>query len=198
MSEPEAEKRPREEAPEASSTDAASDDLPESKKTRTEAEPAVATQPVPALGAQETDALAKLLAFYFSDANLRRDKFLIAEQAKTADGWVPIRVLLSFNKVKQVSAFVGVAEKGALDLDINKSSPQNVQAIYVPTLIAINLVYMSIFIVTQTSHCLAIIRSLRKCRMWQPQQPPKHTDARTCSHCPLLVKQCDVQGECSM
>jgi hypothetical protein len=57
------------------------------------------------LGAPDNDALAKLLSFYFSDANLRRDKFLIAEQAKTTEGWVPIRVLLTFNRIKQVSTF---------------------------------------------------------------------------------------------
>jgi lupus La protein len=48
----------------------------------------------------DADAVAKLMAFYFSDSNLRRDKFLIAEQAKDSEGYVGLRVLLTFNKLK--------------------------------------------------------------------------------------------------
>jgi hypothetical protein len=118
MSEAEAEKRPRDEEPAALPAVAVLEDPPAPKKVRVELEPGhySASDVAPAaapLGAPDNDALAKLLSFYFSDANLRRDKFLIAEQAKTTEGWVPIRVLLTFNRIKQVSTFLRpVAEIG--------------------------------------------------------------------------------------
>jgi hypothetical protein len=196
MSEMEAEKRPREEAPEFSATAAASDDLPTSKKTRAEAEPAAA-QSVPALGAQDLDALAKLLAFYFSDANLRRDKFLIAEQAKTVDGWVPIRVLLTFNKVKQVSITIsGLSLKSEYEdsqlcfFVTNKSAPFNIEAFWL---------WFGYF---RSSSCFLfacfgfVIRSHLRCRTSQPQPPRKRTGARTCLPCLPLGRQYGERQAC--
>lgn len=41
--------------------------------------------------------------FYFSDANLRRDKFLKKKLSESADGFVPIDVLLTFNRMRSLS-----------------------------------------------------------------------------------------------
>lgn len=46
--------------------------------------------------------IIRQVEFYFGDRNLRRDKFLL-EQIKKDDGWVPLSVLLTFNRLKQLS-----------------------------------------------------------------------------------------------
>mmetsp|Transcript_52215 Transcript_52215/g.71261 ORF Transcript_52215/g.71261 Transcript_52215/m.71261 type:complete len:456 (-) Transcript_52215:144-1511(-) len=48
-------------------------------------------------------AIAKLVSFYFSDANFRRDKFLQNEASKDKEGFVKIGVLLTFNKLKALT-----------------------------------------------------------------------------------------------
>lgn len=48
-------------------------------------------------------ALQKQLAFYFSDANLRRDRFLRQRTGQRGTGSVPLSVLLTFNKVKAIT-----------------------------------------------------------------------------------------------
>lgn len=45
-------------------------------------------------------ALIRQLAFYFSDANLRRDRFLREKIVSADDGFVPISVILPFNRLK--------------------------------------------------------------------------------------------------
>lgn len=40
--------------------------------------------------------------YYFGDANLVRDKFL-KEEIKKDEGWVPLSVLLTFNRLKAMS-----------------------------------------------------------------------------------------------
>lgn len=58
-----------------------------------------------------TDALPTLILkqveFYFSDANLPRDKFLLAETKKNPDGWVPISTVASFARMKALSQDLG-------------------------------------------------------------------------------------------
>jgi len=48
--------------------------------------------------------LLKQLAFYFSDANLRRDRFLRAKIEEDADatGYVPVTTFLPFNRIKEI------------------------------------------------------------------------------------------------
>lgn len=43
-----------------------------------------------------------LLQYYFGDANISRDKFLL-EEAKKDEGWIPLTVLLTFNRLKCLS-----------------------------------------------------------------------------------------------
>jgi hypothetical protein len=69
---------------------------------------AAAPAPVPApAAAPPSDALKekvkKQLEFYFSDANFRRDKFLREKANSDPDGYVPITVLLTFNRLKALT-----------------------------------------------------------------------------------------------
>ena len=60
------------------------------------------TDPAPA--ADDADArLRDQLAFYFSDANLRRDRFLQQHVGPKGTGEVEISVLASFNRVKELT-----------------------------------------------------------------------------------------------
>ncbi|XP_028160865.1 la protein homolog [Ostrinia nubilalis] len=47
-------------------------------------------------------AIIRQVEYYFSDANLPRDKFL-REQVKLDDGWVPLDVLTRFNRLAKLS-----------------------------------------------------------------------------------------------
>lgn len=44
----------------------------------------------------------KQIEYYFGDLNLPRDRFL-QEQIKQDDGWVPLEVMLNFNRLKQIT-----------------------------------------------------------------------------------------------
>ncbi|KAI5171107.1 lupus La protein [Nematocida sp. LUAm3] len=46
----------------------------------------------------ETEAIIKQVEFYFSDANILKDKFLISVM-EANNGWVPISVISSFNRI---------------------------------------------------------------------------------------------------
>ena len=52
--------------------------------------------------------ILKQVEFYFSDANLPSDKFLLAETKKNSDGWVPISIIASFARMKKLSQDVDV------------------------------------------------------------------------------------------
>lgn len=51
---------------------------------------------------QDRDIIRQI-EYYFGDANLRRDKFLMGKIAEDEEGWVPISVLLTFKRLKQLS-----------------------------------------------------------------------------------------------
>jgi len=59
--------------------------------------------------------IIKQIEYYFSENNLRRDKFLIAKIAENEDGFVDISVLLTFNRLKTITedakAIVDAMEK---------------------------------------------------------------------------------------
>ena len=48
------------------------------------------------------DALIEQCAFYFSDANLRRDRFLRKHAGANGTGLVAVSILATFNRVKQL------------------------------------------------------------------------------------------------
>ncbi|XP_026756947.2 la protein homolog [Galleria mellonella] len=56
------------------------------------------------------NAIIRQVEYYFSDVNLPRDKFL-REQVKLDDGWIPIEVLTTFNRLAKLSKDVNVIAK---------------------------------------------------------------------------------------
>ena len=49
-----------------------------------------------------TRQLLRQIEYYFSDSNFPKDKFLMAEVAKSEEGWVELSTIANFNKVKQM------------------------------------------------------------------------------------------------
>ncbi|XP_054743773.1 la protein homolog [Anastrepha obliqua] len=47
--------------------------------------------------------IIRQVEYYFSDANLRRDKFLLEQISKDEEGWVPLSVLLTFKRLSSLS-----------------------------------------------------------------------------------------------
>ena len=47
-------------------------------------------------------SIARQIEYYFSDANFPKDKFLMAEVAKSAESWVQLSVIAKFNKIIQL------------------------------------------------------------------------------------------------
>lgn len=75
--------------------------------------PAALAAPAPAapLTAAQTSELKALMDFYFGAANWRRDKFLQGEAAKDPEGYVPLTVLLTFNKLKKLTTDSAIVVK---------------------------------------------------------------------------------------
>ncbi|XP_004530279.1 la protein homolog [Ceratitis capitata] len=48
-------------------------------------------------------AIIRQVEYYFSNANLRRDKFLLEQISKNEEGWVPLSVLLTFKRLSSLS-----------------------------------------------------------------------------------------------
>jgi La domain len=47
-------------------------------------------------------AVRKQVEYYFSDENLRHDAFLQTQISANKDGWLPLEIILSFNKMKSL------------------------------------------------------------------------------------------------
>jgi La domain len=84
-------------------------DLKRVKGADGEAKPAAAAAASPEL----LKKVQTLINFYFSDANFTKDKFLKAEAAKHPDGLVAVSVLLTFNKLKQLTTDPNVVVQAA-------------------------------------------------------------------------------------
>ena len=56
--------------------------------------------------------------FYFSDANLNRDKYLMKLVGHNGNNYVPLDVLLSFNQLKQMNATVKLLQKSLTDSEV--------------------------------------------------------------------------------
>lgn len=52
--------------------------------------------------------IIRQIEYYFSENNMRRDKFLISKVGETEEGWVDISVLLTFNRLKALTEDVKV------------------------------------------------------------------------------------------
>lgn len=64
---------------------------------------AAAAAPAPAPSADLLAKIKKQVEFYFSDSNFRKDKFLREKANADPDGFVPITVLLTFNRLKSLT-----------------------------------------------------------------------------------------------
>lgn len=47
---------------------------------------------------EKETSLKQLLEFYFSDSNLCKDAFLRTQIESNEEGWIPVELLLTFNK----------------------------------------------------------------------------------------------------
>lgn len=67
-----------------------------------------------------TDVEKKIIQqveYYFGDANLNRDKFLLEHIGKDEEGWVPISVLLTFKRLASLSTEANVIADALLKSD---------------------------------------------------------------------------------
>uniref|UniRef100_A0AC34FY77 La protein n=1 Tax=Panagrolaimus sp. ES5 TaxID=591445 RepID=A0AC34FY77_9BILA len=63
------------------------------------------------------DKILKQIEYYFGDVNLQRDKFL-QDEMKKDHGWVPLDVLLTFNRLKQLSTDKSVIAASVKDSEV--------------------------------------------------------------------------------
>lgn len=75
----------------------------------------------------ESDIIRQV-EYYFGDANLRRDKFLLEQIGKDEDGWVPFSVLLTFKRLAALSTDIEVianalmkSEEGLVEISEDKT-----------------------------------------------------------------------------
>ena len=64
------------------------------------------------------ELILKQIEFYFSDSNLRKDKFLIEKINSNVDGYVLIDVLLTFNRLKKLSEDKNIIVEAIKDSNI--------------------------------------------------------------------------------
>lgn len=69
--------------------------------------------------------LRSQMEFYFSDANLNRDRFLRDAIAHSSDGWIPASLFLKFNRIVSLTTseetiLESVAESQSFDIDADK------------------------------------------------------------------------------
>ena len=64
--------------------------------------------------------LKKQIEFYFSDSSLSRDKFLLQHTKKTPEGWVPLKIILGFKKLRVMGATVSSVLLVRINVKIKK------------------------------------------------------------------------------
>jgi len=69
------------------------------------------------MSAPNLEAIKKQVEFYFSDSNYRKDNFLRTAAGSDPEGFVPINVLLTFNKLKQMTSDPAVVAEAIKDSD---------------------------------------------------------------------------------
>lgn len=65
----------------------------------------------PAGDAVDTGRILNQIEYYFSDSNFRHDKFLRGKAAEDSDGYVPLTVIATFNRIKTITTDVEVIAK---------------------------------------------------------------------------------------
>lgn len=66
----------------------------------------------------DKDAIKRQVEFYFSDSNFRKDAFLKAQAQANPEGYVEIKVLLTFNKLKALTTDVAAVAESLKDSDV--------------------------------------------------------------------------------
>lgn len=61
--------------------------------------------------------IMRQVEYYFGDANLNRDKFLLDQISKDTDGWVPITVLLTFKRLASLSSDAAIIAESVAKSD---------------------------------------------------------------------------------
>lgn len=95
--------------------------------------------------------IVKQVEFYFSDANLPRDKFLLAEVGKDKDGWVSIATVASFARMKKMTEDVVLVadalagSKHLLEVSGDKTMVRRRTAVPEPTESLLRTVYIKGF-----------------------------------------------------
>lgn len=56
-------------------------------------------------------AIKEQIEFYFSDSNVLKDKFILEQINKDPNGWVDLKLIANFNRVKQLSQDMKVITK---------------------------------------------------------------------------------------
>lgn len=56
-------------------------------------------------------ALKEQIEFYFSDSNVLKDKFILQQIQKDKEGWVDLKLIANFNRVKQLSQNMEIITK---------------------------------------------------------------------------------------
>eukprot|EP00056_Hartaetosiga_gracilis_P004246 m.72925 g.72925 ORF g.72925 m.72925 type:complete len:595 (+) comp11762_c0_seq2:56-1840(+) len=96
-----------------------SSDEKSDKKRRTKRKPNVGGGKIKG----KAKKLLQPLTFYFSDANLRKDRFILATMQKDPNGYFPVKLFLKFNKVKQITQQIKDVIKAIKHLDHLELSP---------------------------------------------------------------------------
>ncbi|WOO84147.1 La [Vanrija pseudolonga] len=76
-------------------------DAPEVKPEVAEVKPAVEAKPETEASPESAVKAAKQVNFYFSDSNLPTDKFFFSLTACNKEGWVPIKTILTFKRMRE-------------------------------------------------------------------------------------------------
>lgn len=74
-----------------------------------------------------TDSVKAQVEFYFSDSNFRKDSFLKATAAQDPQGFVSIKVLLTFNKLKLLTTDESVVANACLNSSVVDVSDDNLR-----------------------------------------------------------------------
>ncbi|XP_055371436.1 la protein homolog [Condylostylus longicornis] len=87
------------------STENNEDNTEKTKDNSTEGKESINNDKSEVTSKLEADIIRQI-EYYFGDANLQRDKFLLEQISKTEEGWVPFSVLLTFKRLASLSTDV--------------------------------------------------------------------------------------------
>lgn len=69
------------------------------------------------LSPEDASKVKKQIEFYFSDSSYPKDKFLLETAKQNKDGFVPIEVLTTFNRLKAITTNIDQIQDALKDSD---------------------------------------------------------------------------------